>query len=66
VTPEKSTEREEIPSEPGDHTDAKIGSKADSKKEMRSLDVWSRSAPIRLAGYEDDDAIDPHILRGID
>jgi hypothetical protein len=62
VTPEKSTQREETPSEPGDHTQAR----ADSKKEVRSLDVWSRSAPIRLAGYEDDDAIDPHILRGID
>src|SRR4051812_36675357 len=33
VTPEKTTEREQIPSEPGDHTD--------SKKEVRSLDVWS-------------------------
>jgi hypothetical protein len=58
VTPEKTIECEQTPSEPGDHTD--------SKKEVRSLDVWSRSAPIRLAGYEDDDAIDPHILRGID
>lgn len=58
MTPEKTTERELIPSELGDRTD--------SKKEVRSLDVWHRSAPIRLAGYEDDDAIDPHILRGID
>jgi hypothetical protein len=59
VTPEKTTELEEFPTEtePGDHTD--------SKSEVRSLDVWSRSAPIRLAGYEDD-MVDPHILRGID
>jgi hypothetical protein len=57
VTPEKTTELEEIVTEPGDHTD--------SKPHVRSLDVWSRSAPIRLAGYEDD-MTDPHILRGID
>ncbi|WP_436735793.1 hypothetical protein [Streptomyces sp. BBFR102] len=29
------------------------------------LEVWSRSAPIRLAGYEDDLA-EPHILRSVD
>lgn len=29
------------------------------------LEVWARSAPIRLAGYEDDLA-EPHILQGID
>jgi hypothetical protein len=34
-------------------------------KEVRSLDVWARSAPIRLAGYEDDPT-ESHILRGID
>ncbi|MGW0120398.1 hypothetical protein [Streptomyces sp. NPDC003327] len=33
--------------------------------ELGSLDVWARSAPIRLAGYEDDLA-EPHILPGID
>jgi hypothetical protein len=33
--------------------------------ELRSLDVWAHSAPIRLAGYEDDLA-EPHILQGID
>ncbi|MEW2544348.1 hypothetical protein AB0910_00980 [Streptomyces sp. NPDC047002] len=32
---------------------------------LGSLDVWARSAPIRLAGYEDDLA-EPHILQGID
>ncbi|MFD4989902.1 hypothetical protein [Streptomyces sp. NPDC058374] len=29
------------------------------------LEVWSRSAPIRLAGYEDDLA-EPHILPSVD
>ncbi|MEO3762265.1 hypothetical protein [Streptomyces sp. B8F3] len=35
---------------------------------LTSLDVWARSAPIRLAGYEDDpaDTAELHILRGID
>ncbi|MEU4732193.1 hypothetical protein AB0892_02455 [Streptomyces sp. NPDC005409] len=33
--------------------------------ELGSLEVWARSAPIRLAGYEDDLA-ESHILRGID
>ncbi|MFF1448208.1 hypothetical protein ACFVYF_08650 [Streptomyces sp. NPDC058274] len=34
-------------------------------KKLGSLDVWSRSAPIRLAGYEDDLA-EPHILPSVD
>ncbi|MEU2600079.1 hypothetical protein [Streptomyces hirsutus] len=33
--------------------------------ELGSLDVWARSAPIRLAGYEDDLA-EPHILPSVD
>ncbi|MFI1095501.1 hypothetical protein [Streptomyces sp. NPDC020917] len=33
--------------------------------EERALDAWSRCAPIRLAGYEDDPN-ETHILRGID
>lgn len=33
--------------------------------EERPLDAWSRCAPIRLAGYEDDPT-ETHILRGID
>ncbi|MEZ3177926.1 hypothetical protein KYY02_04100 [Streptomyces pimonensis] len=33
--------------------------------ELGFLDVWARSAPIRLAGYEDDLA-EPHILPGVD
>ncbi len=32
---------------------------------LGSLDVWARSAPIRLAGYEDDLA-EPHILPSVD
>lgn len=34
-------------------------------EKLGSLEVWARSAPIRLAGYEDDLA-EPHILQGID
>ncbi|HEY5835825.1 hypothetical protein [Streptomyces sp.] len=42
------------------------GSKAAALlREERPLDVWSRCAPIRLAGYEDDPT-ETHILRGID
>ncbi|MEU0990871.1 MULTISPECIES: hypothetical protein [unclassified Streptomyces] len=33
--------------------------------ELGNLEVWARSAPIRLAGYEEDLA-EPHILQGID
>ncbi|WP_199550959.1 hypothetical protein [Streptomyces sp. N35] len=32
---------------------------------LGSLEVWARSAPIRLAGYEDDLA-EPHILPSVD
>ncbi|NEC67851.1 hypothetical protein [Streptomyces sp. SID9727] len=32
---------------------------------LQNIEVWARSAPIRLAGYEDDLA-EPHILPGID
>lgn len=32
---------------------------------LGSLDVWARSAPIRLAGYEEDLA-EPHILPSVD
>ncbi|MEU7554892.1 hypothetical protein AB0B01_21540 [Streptomyces sp. NPDC044571] len=32
---------------------------------LGNLEVWARSAPIRLAGYEDDLA-ESHILPGID
>ncbi|MEV6110411.1 hypothetical protein AB0M28_37780 [Streptomyces sp. NPDC051940] len=38
---------------------------AHASDELSSLEVWARSAPIRLAGYEEDLA-EPHILPGID
>ena len=58
MTPEK-TNRDQRPKEcverGGRRTEKKLG----------SLDVWARSAPIRLAGYEDDLA-EPHILPSVD
>ncbi|MDG9708530.1 hypothetical protein [Streptomyces sp. DH10] len=57
MTPEK-TNREQRPKE---RTERK-GRRSD---ELGSLDVWARSAPIRLAGYEDDLA-EPHILPSVD
>ncbi|WP_202918467.1 hypothetical protein [Streptomyces cavernae] len=56
--PEK-TSREQRPKE---HTER---SGRRSEQELGSLDVWARSAPIRLAGYEDDLA-EPHILPSVD
>ncbi|MEU1279749.1 hypothetical protein [Streptomyces sp. NPDC005805] len=41
------------------------GERAGKADEIRNLEVWARSAPIRLAGYEEDLA-EPHILPGID
>ncbi|MEJ8638774.1 hypothetical protein ABZY19_32375 [Streptomyces sp. NPDC006475] len=41
------------------------GERSRRPDELGSLEVWARSAPIRLAGYEDDLA-EPHILPGID
>ncbi|WFB10997.1 hypothetical protein LRS74_31110 [Streptomyces sp. LX-29] len=35
------------------------------ERQLGNLEVWARSAPIRLAGYEEDLA-EPHILPGID
>jgi len=58
VTPEK-TNRDQRPKE---HTE-RSGGGTDTK--LGSLDVWARSAPIRLAGYEDDLA-EPHILPSVD
>ncbi|MER6105384.1 hypothetical protein ABT115_24530 [Streptomyces sp. NPDC001832] len=34
-------------------------------EKLQNIEVWARSAPIRLAGYEDDLA-EPHILPSID
>ncbi|CAK7286776.1 MULTISPECIES: hypothetical protein [Streptomyces] len=56
MTPEK-TNREQRPEEP-----QRPGRRPG---ELGSLDVWARSAPIRLAGYEDDLA-EPHILPSVD
>jgi hypothetical protein len=41
------------------------GERAGRPDELGSLEVWARSAPIRLAGYEDDLA-EPHILPSVD
>jgi hypothetical protein len=57
VTPEK-TNREQRPKERAE----RAGRRPD---ELGSLDVWARSAPIRLAGYEEDLA-EPHILPSVD
>ncbi|WP_107486348.1 hypothetical protein [Streptomyces sp. MUSC 14] len=57
MTPEK-TNREQRPEERTQRGGRRPG-------ELGSLDVWARSAPIRLAGYEDDLA-EPHILPSVD
>ncbi|WP_406143572.1 hypothetical protein [Streptomyces sp. NBC_01012] len=41
------------------------GEQGHGPEKLRNIEVWARSAPIRLAGYEDDLA-EPHILPGID
>ncbi|GAA5699337.1 MULTISPECIES: hypothetical protein [Streptomyces] len=58
MTPEK-TDLDERPKERNE------GASGGPEKKLGSLDVWSRSAPIRLAGYEDDLA-EPHILPSVD
>ncbi|MFC8195033.1 hypothetical protein ACFWBR_10190 [Streptomyces sp. NPDC060006] len=55
MTPEKTN----LDQGTKDRTDAGRAEK------LGSLDVWARSAPIRLAGYEDDLA-EPHILPSVD
>lgn len=57
MTPEQ-TQREQRPDERPERSRRRPG-------ELGSLDVWARSAPIRLAGYEDDLA-EPHILPSVD
>lgn len=57
VTPE-ATKDEKRPPE-------RSGERVGRPEELGSLEVWARSAPIRLAGYEEDLA-EPHILPGID
>ncbi|MEU5089295.1 hypothetical protein [Streptomyces sp. NPDC021356] len=57
MTPEK-TKRDQLPQERTERSGRRPG-------DLGSLDVWARSAPIRLAGYEDDLA-EPHILPSVD
>ncbi|MFF1257935.1 hypothetical protein ACFVZT_14045 [Streptomyces sp. NPDC058321] len=57
MTPEK-TNREQRPRERTERAGWR-------PEKLGSLDVWARSAPIRLAGYEDDLA-EPHILPSVD
>ena len=58
MTPEKSNRDQR----PKDRTE-RAGRRPEKK--LGSLDVWARSAPIRLAGYEEDLA-EPHILPSVD
>ncbi|MGW7362861.1 hypothetical protein ACWGI8_05390 [Streptomyces sp. NPDC054841] len=48
-----------------DQRPAPSSERAGRLDELGSLEVWARSAPIRLAGYEDD-LEEPHILPGVD
>ncbi|MEU4148004.1 hypothetical protein [Streptomyces parvulus] len=57
MTPETTTSPEQRPKERTE--------RARRPGEIGILDVWARSAPIRLAGYEDDLA-EPHILPSVD
>ncbi|MEU1530071.1 hypothetical protein [Streptomyces fagopyri] len=58
MTPEKTNSDQR----PKERTE-RVGRRPEKK--LGSLDVWARSAPIRLAGYEDDLA-EPHILPSVD
>ncbi|MCX0247436.1 MULTISPECIES: hypothetical protein [Streptomyces] len=57
TTPEL-TKQEERPAE-------RHGKPGRGSDKLQNIEVWARSAPIRLAGYEEDLA-EPHILPGID
>ncbi|MER5849647.1 hypothetical protein ABT126_22010 [Streptomyces sp. NPDC002012] len=41
------------------------GERTRKTEKLQNIEVWARSAPIRLAGYEDDLA-EPHILPSVD
>ena len=56
MTPELTTHEKPAERSPG---------RTGRPEKLRNIEVWARSAPIRLAGYEDDLA-EPHILQGID
>ncbi|WP_328564022.1 hypothetical protein [Streptomyces coelicoflavus] len=57
MTPETTTKPEQ-------RTEERTG-RVRRPGEIGSLDVWAHSAPIRLAGYEEDLA-EPHILPSVD
>ncbi|MEU0277635.1 hypothetical protein ACIOGX_22400 [Streptomyces sp. NPDC088147] len=57
MTPDLTTKHEQRPAE--------YVERIRRPDKLGNLEVWARSAPIRLAGYEDDLA-EPHILPGID
>jgi hypothetical protein len=57
VKPDKTQQEDGAPDGADPH--------ARGPEKLGSLEVWARSAPIRLAGYEDDLA-EPHILQGVD
>ncbi|MFD4949565.1 hypothetical protein ACFVYE_19270 [Streptomyces sp. NPDC058239] len=57
TTPELA-KREKQPAE-------RHGERTRKTEKLRNIEVWARSAPIRLAGYEDDLA-EPHILPSVD
>ncbi|MEY6569575.1 hypothetical protein AB8B12_32570 [Streptomyces sp. PGLac3x] len=57
MTPEQTVQDEPLPTRP----DRRIK----ASQNPGCLEVWARSAPIRLAGYEDDLA-EPHILPSVD
>ncbi|MER7173231.1 MULTISPECIES: hypothetical protein [Streptomyces] len=59
MTPDKSKSEQLAPKERRDRAGRRRGD------QLGSLEVWARSAPIRLAGYEDDLA-EPHILPSVD
>ncbi|WP_330172525.1 hypothetical protein OG875_02325 [Streptomyces sp. NBC_01498] len=48
-----------------EHSPPESGHRRSGPQKLRNIEVWARSAPIRLAGYEDDLA-EPHILQGVD
>ncbi|MEV0775366.1 hypothetical protein ACIBLA_05780 [Streptomyces sp. NPDC050433] len=50
---------------PAERSGGGSGDRSGGPQKLRNIEVWARSAPIRLAGYEDDLA-EPHILQGID
>ncbi|MFF0746019.1 hypothetical protein ACFYVL_37060 [Streptomyces sp. NPDC004111] len=64
MTPEMTHQDLRRSERPASHKAGTDGRAGKSKK-LGNLEVWARSAPIRLAGYEDDLA-EPHILPGVD